>query len=85
MSKAYAQGGRFFFETADGSITKEAVLVIDPTHGNNLIEMRILDSDGNPTGEIIRAKINDSGTICADFPGLGEGFATDENGKITNC
>lgn len=85
MSKAYAQGGRFFLESTDGTVKREIAVALDPGQGANLLEIRALDQHGVAVGDPVRLHLTDNGMIAADFPGVSDAYFTvDANGKITN-
>jgi PKD repeat protein len=82
MAKAVMESNKAYIDFEDGEIA-EARFRVDPTHGSNLLEVVFFDKDGVEFGTPIRFKGTDGGSVAADFPGVGEGFAT-QDGKISN-
>jgi hypothetical protein len=57
-------------------------IVVDPTHGSNLLELQMFDKDGVQVATVIRCK-GAGDAIAVDYPGGGP-IVRDANGIPTN-
>jgi hypothetical protein len=85
MANFVAENGRFFAVFPEGP-RREIKLQLDPTHGQNILNVVVADENGVNRAAFTRVKGVDGGQrIAADFPECDPAFVvTDSEGRITN-